>query len=59
MHDPLICRAIYHNARVVRHKVEALVDYELFSEIREIEWAISDPEEVQKLHELREQNKST
>jgi len=30
-----------------------------FSEIREIEWAISDPEEVQKLHELREQNKST
>jgi len=27
--------------------------------IREIEWAISDPEEIQKLNELREQNKST
>ena len=37
MHDSLICRAIYQHGRIVRHKVEALVDYELFSEIREIE----------------------
>jgi hypothetical protein len=37
MHDSLICRAIYQHGRIVFHKVEALVDYELFSEIREIE----------------------